>query len=333
MNHMQSCTDDTDVRLLDTVQLEFPVCQEPYQELGRRLGCSGTDVMHRIERLRSEGVIRQISAIFDSAALGYKSTLVAFRVRQDRLDAVAQAVAAHAGVSHCYEREASYNLWFTLTVAPGGDMDRVIMRMDRLPGVEASMVLPAIRVFKIGVYFRLSDGSGVADVAPGLRPAEAVALSDDDRAAVRALQRDLPLTPRPFDDLARREGLTGEDIIARARRFLREGTMRRYAAVLRHTRVGYRANAMVCWSVPRDDVGRTGPILAANPAVSHCYERPPSDDWPYSVYTMVHARTESELCVIVNDLSSASGITDYTLLRTLKEYKKSRVLYFEKSGG
>ncbi len=329
MDTMDTHFDQIDARLLDAIQREFPLSPAPFEELARMLGIGEAEVTRRLARLKSDGVIRQISAIFDSASLGYRGALVAFRVSEHKLDEVARGVSEHAGVSHCYSRDASFNLWFTITLGPDEDIGSEVSRLAELDGVEASMVLPAIRVFKIGVFFSMGD-EAVPDGTHGQRRrAGARAFGADDRAAARALQRDLPLEHRPFEVLARKDGLEEQDLLLRARRFLDEGVMRRFAAVLRHTRAGYRANAMVCWRVAEDKAEEIGQILAAHQSVSHCYQRPTSADWPYPLYTMVHGRTEEALGAAIDELVGSSGVTDYLVLRTVKEYKKTRVQYFQ----
>ena len=335
---MATPTDNTDARLLDMIQAEFPLGSRPYDEIAARIGTDARDIIERIGRLKSNRIIREISAIFDSAALGYRSALVAFRVGEGEVGAVAANVSAHAGVSHCYSRDAAYNLWFTITLPPESDLDSEIESLAAQAGVQSHMVLPAGRVFKIGVFLPMSGGAAIPSGASNVILSEAKNLprvprsaQDDaelDRAAIRALQHDLPLTDQPFADLAAKFGLTEDTLLDRARSLLDCGVMRRYGAVLRHVRAGYRANAMVCWGVLPNEVEEVGARLAAHPSVSHCYERPTYPDWPYTLYTMVHARTDAELDRIVDELAESAGGVDYSILRSVKEYKKSRVRYF-----
>lgn len=330
---MDTAISKTDARLLDAIQRDFPLTPQPFEELGTRLGIPDGEVIDRIARLKAAGIIRQISAIFDSSALGYQSSLVAFRVDSDALDPVASDVSRHPGVSHCYARDAAYNLWFTVTVTPEGDLVSEVEVLAQRGEVSGCLILPALRVFKIGVFLRMSDepaGEGASTRCPAA--SSAAPLSRTEIATVRALQEDLPLVERPFDALAQAEGLTEDEVLDYARRFIGTGVMRRFAAVLRHTRVGYRANAMVCWQAPPERIEQAGAILASNPAVSHCYERPTFPDWPYPLYTMVHARAQEQLLSAIHGLERASGLSEYLVLRSLREYKKSRVSYFKESG-
>lgn len=146
---------------------------------------------------------------------------------------------------------------------------------------------------------------------------------------MRALQKDLPLEPRPFLSLASDAGMGEEELLDHARRFLEDGEMRRFAAVLFHRRAGFTANGMVVWNVPAERVAAMGEVLASYPAVSHCYQRPSYPDWPYSLFTMVHARSREECECLVAEMAEATGIHDHATLYSLREFKKVRVRYFE----
>ena len=341
--------DSIDARLLGILQGEFPLVARPFDAIADALGIAPRDVIERVSRLKRESIIRQISAIFDSAALGYVSTLVAFRVAPTELDRVAEQISLHEGVSHCYSRDADYNLWFTLTASLGSDLDAEIAALAKLEGVQSHLILPALKVYKIGVFLDVAgdarnrenasfdglrrrkretqDRSGGSPCPPGDHGGSPLRVGD--RAAVRALQKDLPIVESPFAELARELEMSEDELLARAKAFLESGVMRRYAAVLRHQRAGYRANAMVCWQVELERIDEAGAILASHPAVSHCYQRPASADWPYPLYTMVHCRDEAELERVIADLAASVGLTDFRILRSIKEYKKSRVAYFE----
>ncbi len=151
----------------------------------------------------------------------------------------------------------------------------------------------------------------------------------DDRQAVRALQRDLPLLPHPFLPLAEEAGLGEAELLDMGRGFLERGIMRRYSAQLHHIKAGYTANGMGCWVVPASQVVAVGRKLAQSPRVTHCYQRPTYPHWPYSLFTMVHGPSREECQEVVADLSREVGVADYTLLYSTRELKKTRVRYFE----
>lgn len=323
--------DPVDARLLDVLQKEFPVVSRPFEAIAQSLDAASSEVMSRITALKESRIIRQISAIFDSPALGYYSALASFRVCDCRIDDVAQAVSRHSGVTHCYSRDSDYNLWFTITVGPDKNISAEVDSLARELSVDDYLFLPASRVFKIGVFFGMSqDSEGMPNRSFSRQPqAEYQPISEGQIAAVRALQRDIPITDRPFALLASEENLTEQRLLEDAHHFLKTGMMRRFAAVLRHRHAGYGANAMVCWRVNEEDIEQIGAIMAENPAVSHCYQRPTNDRWPYSLYTMIHARSDESIAKITSELCASSGLDDYAMLHTIKEYKKSRVVYFD----
>lgn len=343
--------DAIDRRLMNQIQTDFPLELRPFAVLGRRLGIAEGEVIERLRSLKEKRLVRQISAIFDSGKLGYRSTLVAMMFPPERLDEAAALISQHPGVTHNYARNHEFNLWFTLTVKPEEDLSVAVKALARAAGALDTLLLPTVRLFKIGVSFDLlgealpgspedSGDSRAADFsdsgADAVEEAETPSenpygsLSEEDRDLVRELQRDLPLVPRPFEMAARALGMTGERVLSRARDFLGSGIMRRFAAVLHHRQAGFVANAMGVWLVPEEAVERVGRIMAGFSGVSHCYQRPSYPPaWPYNLFTMVHGRSLEECQSILQQISGATGITNYTYLYSTKEYKKTRVRYFE----
>ncbi len=300
--------DDIDARLLDVIQVEFPLVSRPFEILGERLSIQPSEAVARTARLKSDGIIREISAIFDSAALGYTSALIAAEVDARQLDEAGKVVAKHPGVSHCYARDNAVNLWFTLTLGPGRELAAEAGALLALPGVVRWMILPASRVFKIGVFFGMTGDH--TDNRPPVRrrgTRHDGCLTADDRAVVSVLQQDIPIVEAPFAHLAAEAGISEEELLTRSASLRDRGVMRRYAAVLRHARAGYVVNAMVCWRVDPARIAEVGEKFAGHKAVSHCYERPIFADWPYSVYTMLHCRGDDELRAVLDKLADISG--------------------------
>jgi siroheme decarboxylase len=327
----QPVLDNIDKLLLNILQMDFPMSLRPFDVLAKRLEITSGEVIERVKRLKENGVIRQISAIFDSHSLGYSSALVAMRVDPPKLDAAAAVVSRHPSVSHNYARDHVYNLWFTLTTPPGMSPEEEAKSLAYQAGAEAMRLLPTIRLFKIGVAFDMTDSPVQNAATSSVARTQATTeqpITEMDVRVVRALQEDLPLEPRPFKRLAERFNLTEDQMLDRARAFIRSGTMRRFAATLRHRAAGFGANAMGVWIVPDERAEEIGKIMAGFSAVSHCYQRPTYPDWPYSLFTMIHARTREECEAVAAEISQATGIADYRLLYSTREYKKNRVKYF-----
>lgn len=324
-------------RLLSRVQRAFPLDPRPFAALGEALGLSEEQLLSRISELKAQRVIRQISGIFDSRRLGYQSCLVAAQVPPSILERAAAAINRHPGVSHNYERAHAFNLWFTLTVPGQADLPAEATRLGMEAGAIQVRLFPTVRTFKIGVILDVGgdDGGHPALPATAASPsgtadsAGARRLSAREIAAVRALQNDLPLVAHPFLALAKEAGMAEEELLAHARQFIEGGEMRRFAAVLFHRRAGFTANGMVVWNVPAERVVAVGQQFAGYPAVSHCYQRPCYPDWPYSLFTMIHARSQEECERHVREMAGAAGIHDHAILYSVREFKKTRVRYFE----
>jgi DNA-binding Lrp family transcriptional regulator len=144
-------------RLLDEAQRGFPVCSRPYAELGQIVGCSEQEAYDTIHNLRQRGIIRRIGGIFDSGMLGYTSELVAMKVPRERLDEVAQLVNEYEGVTHNYERDGEYNLWFTITAKAGSELNRCVAEIKGRTGVNEILRLPASRMFKSRVVLPFGE--------------------------------------------------------------------------------------------------------------------------------------------------------------------------------
>src|SRR5579884_2880565 len=325
--------DDRDRHLLNLMQNDFPLVDRPFLALARQIGTTEDDVLARVQRLRAEKILRQVSAIFDTRSLGYKSSLVAMRAAPHRVHEAAQIVNEHPGVSHNYERNHEFNLWFTVAVPPPSTVEEHVNALHEKAGAEATRILQTLKLFKIGVKLDMTGKADITARDPGSVRREAdwnvgQALSALDVQLVRELQTDLLLAPRPFLPAATRLGITEEALLAEAQRMIDQGIMRRFAAVLYHRRAGFKANAMGVWRAPEDRVEELGFEMAAFAAVSHCYQRPVYRDWPYNIFTMVHGHTPEECERVLGAISQATGLTDYVSLYSTREYKKVRVSYY-----
>jgi DNA-binding Lrp family transcriptional regulator len=329
--------DDIDRKVLTLIQAGFPLEERPFAAIGRKLELREPDVIARVAALRTEPrVIRQISAIFDSKSLGYQSMLVAAQVEESRLDEAAAVINAHPGVSHNYRRNHAYNLWYTLAVPPGSRLGLAgtVHALHRLSGAIVTRPMPTLKMYKIGVKLNLSDDAdpvakmSVASIATTITDDHLPQLTDRDKRMIRALQQDLPTVERPFDARAKEAGVTAAELLAAAKSYEENGRMRRFAAVLRHREAGFKANAMGAWVVPQHREDEFGAVAARFQAVSHCYRRPTYEDWPYSLFTMVHGQTEEECESVLKAIADATRVTGYAALYSTKEYKKTRVRYF-----
>lgn len=323
--------DELDREILDEIQRTFPLVEKPYHELATRFGIEPGQMMDRLRRLKAGGILRQLSAIFDTRKLGYTSSLVAMDIEPDELERVAARVSEHPGVSHNYERRSEFNLWFTIAVPPGASIEAELDEFSILPGVRRVRMLPTLRLFKIGVKLEMVEGkkravspteSGAEAAAPEFSPTEL------DKEFVRHLQRDLEVTDEPFRTHAEALGMSTEQIFEKLRRYQEMGVLRRFAAILRHRDAGFTANGMIVWKVPEERVEEVGSKLGSFPQVSHCYQRPTYPDWPYNIFSMIHCKTVSEAREVASQIEAHVGVPEYDILFSSREFKKSRVEYF-----
>lgn len=315
--------DQRDRELLGALQGEIPLVSTPFAFIGQTLDMSEKEVIKRTERLRREGVIRHLAAQFDPRALGYRSCLVAARVAPGRVDEAAAVINAHPGVTQNYRRNNDLNLWFTIFCSPESKLglDRTIELLGREADCDTVRPLPTLKLYKNG-------GGGHEHEHEHDIHGDYVSLSPLEIEAVRLLQHDLPLQPRPFDVVARVSGITADELLGAARTLLRRGQIRRFAATVAPRKQGFAATAMGVWVVPGGSVDDYAAKLIQHRAVSHCYLRPVYDDWPYNLYTTVHARSVDECESVINDLAIDTGLTEKQALFPTKEYKKTRISFF-----
>ena len=322
--------DDLDREMLNVMQSSFPLVNRPYQAIAEKVGSDETTVMERLRRLREAGVLRQTSAIFDTRSLGYKSTLVAMKFSPDKVDEGAEVVNQHPGVSHNYLRQHEYNLWFTIAVPWDGNLQDEIHTLGDRAGAEDTLILPTLRLFKIGVNFDMQKKAGTSkdEVAPQERKvANFRSLTEEDKTAVRVMQEDLPIEAEPFKAWASSLGWDEAKLFAWFEGMVEKKFARRFASIIRHRKAGFSSNGMAVWKVPNQRINEVGPVLAGYRAVTHCYKRPTFPSWPYNLFTMIHAETPEECMQVVESMKKETGLDEYKILYSDKEYKKIRLKY------
>jgi DNA-binding Lrp family transcriptional regulator len=315
--------DQRDRELLGALQGEIPLVSTPFAVVGQSIDMSEKEVIKRTERLRREGVIRHLGAQFDSRALGYRSCLVAARVRPENIEDAAAIISAHPGVTQNYRRNNDFNLWFTIFVPAQSKLglEKTIEVLGATAGCEVVRPLPTLTLYKTSA----SDGESFSE--PGAHN-DYTPLTPSEIESVRLLQREIPLQPRPFDMLTRGTNVAPEELLAAARALQKRGQIRRFSVAVNARKSGFAATAMGVWVVPDDRCDEIGAKLSQHKAVSHCYRRPTYPDWPYNLYTTVHARSVDECESIINDLAVDNGLDQKQTLFPTKEYKKARLQFF-----
>ena len=323
--------DDLDKQILNEIQWTFPLVSQPFHEIAKKFDISTQVVKERLKNLKKTGVLRQLSAIFDTRKLGYKSSLVAMEIESDKLESVARQINRHPGVSHNYEREHRFNLWFTLATPPGTDLKTEVDKFKKVPGILKIRMLPTIKLFKIGVKLEMLEDKKL-EVKPSEEKKKILDVkfvpTEEDKEFIRELQKDLEITDKPFLKAAQKLGMSEDQIFEKLKHYEEIGVMRRYAAILRHRDVGFVANGMIVWKVPEQRIIEVGEKLGAFPQVSHCYQRPVYPDWPYNVFSMIHCKSQEEASDMAKEIQNQINVDEYKILFSSKEFKKTRVEYF-----
>ena len=327
--------DATDRRLMNLLQSRFPLDPEPYLRIGEEAGLELEEVKTRTQRLLHARIVREITPIFDTRALGYSSMLVAAKVDSENPHRAAKIINSHPGVSHNYLRTHEFNLWFTIATPPDSKLglDGTLEVLQGLTGAESIRQLPTLTLFKINMNLEMEGGTEAlaasVDAAPP-RELERQPYDERDIEVIRALQGPMPVVDRPYDGPAEAVGMPTLAFLEHLEGMVERRILRRVAAILYHRRAGFSANGMGVWRVPEDRIGAVGRRMAAVRGISHCYQRPTYPDWPYSIFTMAHGRSKEECDAILDRIADEHGLhgPDRATLYSSTEFKKVRLLYF-----
>jgi DNA-binding Lrp family transcriptional regulator len=327
--------DATDKRLMNLLQSRFPLAARPYDRLAAEAELDREELLTRTRRLVDERIIREITPIFDTRALGYQSMLVAAKVDSENPHRAARIINSHPGVSHNYLRTHEFNLWFTIATPPDSELglEGTLDVLQRLTGAESIRQLPTLKLFKINMNLEMEKGTAaLAAAAQPTTPRELEPQPYDttDIAVIRALQGPMRVVDRPYDAAAAEAGMSTDELLDHLTRMVDRKLLRRVAAILYHRRAGFSANGMGVWRVPVEDVAEVGSRMSAVRGISHCYERPTYEDWPYSVFTMAHGRSKHECDAILDSIADEHDLhgPDRSTLYSSTEFKKIRLHYF-----
>ena len=312
---------------LNLIQKEFPIEERPFLELAKKLNSSEEEVLNLYKKLKEDKIIRQTSAIFDTKSLGYDSSLVAFMV--DDIESAAKFINTHPGVSHNYERDNEFNLWFTIAVEPESKLGlkKTVEIMAKKTNAKDFIILPTKKMFKISVTLDVKGDRAKKEKIIQKRKVE-MKLSPLHFDMIKLLQEDIKPVKEPFLEIVKKLDIDYETLKKEAKRMQEAKIMRRFASILYHRRAGFKANAMVVWSVDENKAEEIGKRVAEFSAVSHCYLRPVYPNWPYSLFSMIHAKSKEEVEEVVESIKKEIEPKDYKYLYSTREFKKQRIKYF-----
>lgn len=317
---MHTAQHHLDLALLNPWQRGFPLCREPFAVIGERLCMDAEDVLSRYQRLQRQGSLSRIGAVFAPGA-GGASLLAAMAVPPERLEAVAAIVSSHAGVNHNYEREHTTNLWFVATGPDAAQVEELLRGIEMDTGLPVQR-LPMLRPYRIDTGFDLrasqSPSSGATHWAQ-------TPLQAHDQPLAALAERGLPLVQRPYDHWAEQLQQPVEAVLHTLQRWLDERTVSRFGVVVRHHELGFTANAMTVFDVPKGEVDACGEALARVPGVTLAYQRARTRDWPYTLYCMVHGRDRDSVRATVARAVAQAGLADkpQAMLFSLRRFKQT----------
>ncbi len=315
--------------LLSLIQKKFPLTKYPYQELADMVGLSEDEVLDILQDQKSKSIIRQISPIYDTKRLGYSSSLVAFKVSKDKIDKTVELINSHPGVSHNYERDHDFNIWFTLAVPPSSKLglDKTVELLANKAKADDFIILPTLKMFKISVKLN-TTGKDAKKEKVAKKSHKEIDLTPKMIEIIRESQYDLPITYEPFKEIIKRVDISYDEFFKTLNMLKDAGVMRRFAGILNHRKAGFNANAMVVWDVDEKDGEEIGKRAAEFSAVSHCYLRPKYPNWRYNLFTMIHGKTTDETNSIIEDIAREIEHKAKRPLYSTREFKKVRIEYF-----
>ena len=315
--------------ILSRIQKKFPLVAKPFEVIANELDISEDEDLKILQEEKSKNIIRQTSAIFDTKRLGYKSSLVAFKISQDKLSDAVKIINSHPGISHNYERNHDFNVWFTLAVAPDSilGLEGTIEILAKLTGADEHIMLPTLKLFKISVKLNTTGKDDKKEKVNKVEHKE-LELSELHHQIIRKAQYDINMVSEPFKKIIEELNIDYETFFSILNELQEVGIMRRFASILNHRKAGFNANAMVVWDVDEENGEAIGETAAAFSAVSHCYLRPKYPNWPYNLFTMVHGKTTEETTAIIKDIASEIESKAHMPLYSSKEFKKVRIEYF-----
>ncbi|MFO7937936.1 MAG: hypothetical protein R6V06_10080 [Kiritimatiellia bacterium] len=338
---------DKEKQVLVAAQKGIPVSKKPFDALGKSFNIAEDEVIALFNRLLQGGEARRFGAVFDARRLGFRSALCCMDVPPEKMDDIASVIVVPKGVTHAYHRgwpdelprnspggpgDSKWpNLWFTLaTPADIFESELNVLRKKTAPCKIHE--LPALRRFKIDVVFDMRTRDRDEKTEPRTpyenNAAQVLELSPEERGIVKYFGGDLPVVPDFYEAAADHLGIDPEDLMQTLSSWQDMGVIRRIGLLLRHRRVGFNANGMCCWNVPSEMVVDTGRMVASRPEVTHCYERPVSDVFPFNLFAMIHTGCWQDTQNLFQRISDDGGLNNGRLLLSLKEYKKTSMQFF-----
>ena len=299
-----------ELQLLNDYQHDFPLEAEPFAAIAERLGVGQAEILQTLKRLQQQGTVSRVGAVFRPRSIGV-STLAALAVAEDKLEEVAQMVNSYPEVNHNYQREHHYNLWFVVAATDEVVLQRVLKEIEECSGCKV-LILPLVEEYHIDLGFDMTGSkrknANIIESHTG-SPRQPYLLNQQESSLIAAIQSGLPIVERPFSAVGATLGLSETEVIKGIQNLIRLGVIKRMGVVVRHHELGYRANAMVVWDIPDDEISQLGACLGKLEFVTLCYQRPRRlPDWRYNLFCMIHGHDREEVLALVEQMRKGCGL-------------------------
>jgi DNA-binding Lrp family transcriptional regulator len=279
------------------------------------------------------GIVRRFGPVLNPRLLG-ASTLAALAVPADRFDDVAKLVNEYPQVTHNYRRDHEWNMWFVLTARSADKRDEILEAIESRSGCDL-LDLPRLTEYATDLTFPVagSDQFGQDADRAEVRPVESDEtgrdLTDLEASILLEIQNGMPLSATPYRDVADSLGVDVTTLIGTVADLLEDGFIKRIGFVVDHRVTGFRANAMVAWDVPDEQLDAVGRAVGALPYVTKCYHRPrrPAQDWPYNLFTMIHARESTAVDDRLAEIEAEHLPYPHVRLDTVEKLKQTGARY------
>jgi DNA-binding Lrp family transcriptional regulator len=254
---------------------------------------------------------------------------VAFKVPHAKIERAVAIINSHPGISHNYERNHDFNIWFTLAVGPDSQLglEKTVQIISNLTEAEDYILLPTLKLFKISVKLDTTGNDEKKEKVKRVVHSE-MKLTPLHHDIIQRMQYDIEITAEPFKKIVKELNIDYDTLFTVLQELQEAGIMRRFASILNHRKAGFNANAMVVWDIDEESGNTIGEKAAAFSAVSHCYLRPKYANWPYNLFTMVHGKSTEETNAIIDEMAQEIDSHSHMPLYSSREFKKVRIEYF-----
>ncbi|MDH5719143.1 MAG: hypothetical protein OEZ13_00845 [Spirochaetia bacterium] len=313
--------------LAKTIQKSVIADKRPYRLIAEKIGETEDTVIEQIKSWKENRELREISAVMEGEYLSHESALVCARVNTDELEKTADIISAHPMVTHNYERNHEFNLWFTVASPEAFGVEKELEILSKLTGIKKFHPLKKKEVFKIGVVMDLETQKNISEKTEIKSDIEKLEINEKNINLIRAVQKNLPAEKNAFEILAGENGCEEDDLIE----FISRNTgkcIRKYIGTFMHRKLGIRSNGMIVWNVAPENASETGNLIASFADVSHCYSRESFEEFPYTLYSMLHGPSPEYIRETAQKIAEKINCKDYLILESTREFKKTRLRYF-----